>query len=398
MTHKRYLLWLLILCCITLLPAIALNWVLLSNEGDVKGMSFAASDWQQKTHGITYTPTMGHNFLFKTLRLNDRLHDIDTIVLGSSTGMPIDTDMVPKGWKLYNYTQSGSPLAASISQAEYLVRHAPWIKHYIIAIDWALDFPYQSSRIAPADLSRPMQNASLQHKPSVLATLHEAISYPRMDKLKKILVNIAKSPHPAKTFREYFLQLGSDEYTCPDGKSVGKDFGIYNRGSCNGFRYDGSATYNGYSHINNYNTLIISALASDSQYVHALQHTHGEIDAGQFAALTKLNQAIVKNGGVLMLYMPPLMPGLERAFLAHPPLSDDLKRTKLELAEWAGDKPVILADFGQSEKFGCTPDEFLDEHHADPTCYRKIFPAFWQTETARKALARIAAIESKAHR
>jgi len=393
--HKRYLLWLLILCCLTLLPAIALNWVLLDNEGNVEGMSFAASDWQQKTHGITYTPTMGHNFLFKTLRLNDRLHDIDTIILGSSTGMPIDTEMMPKGWKLYNYTQSGSPLSSSIAQAEYLVSHDPQIKHYIIALDWALGFPYQSVNIGMANLSRPMQDSSLQHKPSMLAMLREAISYPRMDELWKVLVYVAKSPHPEKTFREYFLQLGSDEYTCPDGKSVGKDFGIYNRGTCNGFRYDGSATYNGYSHVNNLNTLIISALASSSQYAHALQHTHGELDIGLFDHLAKLDRKITRNSGMLILYMPPLVPGLERAFLAHPPLSDDLQRTKRELAAWASDKPVILADFGQSEKFGCTSNEFLDEHHADPNCYRKILPAFWQTDAARKELARIAAIEEK---
>jgi hypothetical protein len=199
-----------------------------------------------------------------------------------------------------------------------------------------------------------------------------------MEKLWDILGRIAGSPYPRKTFREYFLQLGSDEYTCPDGRSLGKDFGIYNRGSCNGFRADGSATYSDYNRVDNVNRLIISALNLGSKYARALQHTQGAIDPGQFARLAALDRAIAANGGTLMLYMPPLVPGLEKALLNHPQLAAPLLRTKQELAAWAGDKSLVLADFGQSEKFGCVPAEFLDEHHADGSCYRKIFSVFWQ--------------------
>lgn len=380
MMHKRYLLWLLFFCCVTLLPAIALNWVLLRNEGDIKAMSFAASDWQQRTSGITFTPTLGSNGLFKTLRLNDRLHETDTVIFGSSTGMPIDGTMMPPGWRLYNFTQSGSPLSASIAQAEYLANHAPQIKHYIIALDWALDFVYQPAVIAPVDLSPPKrdQAAPKSERPALLETLKEAASYPRMAKLWRVLRNVAKSPQPRKSFREYFLQLGSDEYLCPDGQSKGMDFGIHNRGSCNGFRYDGSATYSDYNRIDDANRLIISALTSSSKYAKALQHTRGAIDPGLFRRLAALNRTIAAKGGTLILYMPPLMPGLEAAFLKHPQFSAYLLRTKQELDAWAADNGGIVLDFGQSEKFGCTSAEFLDEHHADPACYRKIFRDFWQ--------------------
>jgi len=380
MMPKRYLLWLLLFCCLTLLPAIALNLVLLRNEGDIQAISFAASDWQQQSHGVTFTPTMGNNSLFKTLRLNDRLPEIDTVVFGSSTGMPISTTMLPQGWKLYNLTLSGSPLSASIAQAEYLVKHAPQIKHYIIALDWSLGFVYQSGAIGSADLRPPQRNqtASERDKRTLIDTLKEAMSYPRMEKLWKILRDVAKSPQPRKTFREYFRQLGSDEYLCPDGKSKGMDFGIYNRGTCNGFRYDGSATYSDYNRIDNANHLIIGALAYGSKYAHALQHTQGAIDRGHFTRLATLNQAIAANGGKLILYMPPLMPGLEEALLKHPQFSTYLLRTKRELNSWAKENDAVVLDFGQSSKFGCTSGEFLDEHHADPACYNKIFRIFWQ--------------------
>ncbi|MBI1175176.1 MAG: hypothetical protein GC139_07920 [Sideroxydans sp.] len=380
MMHKRYLLWLLLLCCLTLLPAIVLNWILLTNEGSVVSMSFAASNWQQRTHGITYTPTMGSNTLFKTLRLNDRLPDINTVILGSSTGMPVDSAMMPHEWRLYNFTQSGSSLGASIAQAEYLVSHVPQIKHYIIAIDWALDFPYQTDPILPVDLARPTESlmAAQEPHPSFLSMLRETMSYPRMTKLRQALTAIAKSPYPLKTFHEYFLQLGSDEYACPDGQSVGKDFGIYNRGACNGFRYDGSATFSDYPRVDDVNRLIIDALVLDSKYAHALLHTRGALNPERFDRLTALDQAITRNGGTLMLYMPPLVPGLERALLEQPQLSAALQRTKREFLAWAKNTPVMTADFGQSEKFGCVPGEFLDEHHATQSCYRKIFTVFWK--------------------
>jgi hypothetical protein len=382
MSSKRYLVWLLILCCLTLLPAIALNLLLLKHEGDIQSMSFAASDWQQQTHGITYTPSLGANVLFKTLRLNDRLAETDTVIFGSSTGMPIDSTMLPQGWHLYNFTQRASPLSASIAQAEYLVVHEPQIKHYIIALDWTLGFVYQAATITPVDLSRPQRDSAISAKntPTRVATLQEAFSYPRMEKLWDILVQIAKSAYPQKTFREYFLQLGSDEYICPDGKTLGKDFGVYHRGSCNGFRYDGSATYSDYSRVDNVNRLIISSLNMGSMYARALQQTQGAIDPGQFARLAALDQAIARNGGTLMLYIPPLVPGLENAFLSHPRFSAPLLRTKRELTAWARGKSVVIADFGQSEKFGCSPSEFLDEHHAVGSCYQKIFSVFWQND------------------
>lgn len=380
MRHKRYLLWMLLMCGMTLLPAIVLNWILIRNEGDIRAMSFAASDWQQRTHGITFTPALGSNGLFKTLRLNDRLQETDTVIFGSSTGMPIDGTMMPGSWHLYNFTQSGSPLAASIAQAEYLMNHAPQVRHYIIALDWALDFVYQPAAIPSVDLSPPKRDAvaAKGDMPGFLATLNEAVSYPRMAKLWKVLRNVAKSPQPRKTFREYFLQLGSDEYLCPDGQSRGMDVGIHNRGSCDGFRYDGSATYSDYNRIDDANRLIISALASSSKYAKALQHTRGAIDPGQFRRLAALNRTITAKGGKLILYMPPLMPGLEAAFLKHPQFSAYLLRTKQELDAWAADNGGIVLDFGQSEKFGCTSAEFLDEHHADPACYRKVFRDFWQ--------------------
>ena len=378
--HKRYLLWLALLCCITMLPAIALNWVLLKNEGNVQAMSFAASDWQQQTQGITFTPTLGNNGFFKSLRLNDRLPEIDTVIFGASTAMTIDSSMLPQQWHLYNFTQSGSPLRDSIAQAEYLVKNAPQIKQYIIMLDWGIDYIYEPYPVPTADLSRADRNKVLSQKPkhSFLSILQESVSYPRMVKLWQVLSSVAHAPHPQNAFREYFRQIGSDEYTCPDGKSQGKDFGVYNRGACNGFRYDGSATFSDYTRVESASRTIVGALASSSMYSHALQHTKGVPDPMLFERLAELNTRLNAQGAKLILLMPPLIPGLEQAFMEHPQLSVYLKRTQQDLDLWAKQHQVILADFSRSERFGCTADEFLDAHHATKTCYQKIFADFWQ--------------------
>lgn len=383
MLFRRYLFWLTLLSCLTLLPAIILNLVLLKQE-NIQQMSFSASAWQEQTHGITFTPTLGHNGLFKTLRLNDRLSEIDTVILGASTAMTIDSTMMPSGWRLYNFTQSGSPLRISIAQADYLLEHAPQIKHYLIAMDWALDFIYDSTPISAVDLSKP-DSTKIQatSKLSALATLKEAVSYPRMSRLWQVLRNVMHSPNPGKAFHEYFLQLGSPQYTCPDGKSLGKDFGIYNRGSCNGFRYDGSATFSDYNRAGNTaRRLIVDAMTSHSKYAQALLHSQGTPNPVLLDRLAKLNDVLKSHGGQLILFMPPLIPGMEKAFLQNPELSPYLLHTKQVLHDWAQSNQIVLADFGQSEQFGCTSEEFLDPHHATQSCYQKIFSAFWQQNSA----------------
>lgn len=389
--HKRYLLWLVLLCCTTLLPAIALNWMLLNNEGDVPAMSFEASDWQQRTHGITFTPTLGNNGFFKTLRLNDRLSETDTVIFGASTAMTIDSSMLPPDWKLYNFTQSGSPLRDSIGQAEYLAEHAPQIRHHIIMLDWAIDFIYEPEPVVAKDLSPPDREKSLHAAPehSFIQTLQEAVSAPRMTKLWKILTDIAHAADSRKAFREYFLQVGSDEYTCPapDQAYKGKDFGVYNRGACNGFRYDGSATFSDYTRVDNGSRTIVAALASSSMYAHALQHTQGVPDKVLFDRLAALNARLKAQGSEMILLIPPLVPGMHHAFMEHPQLSVLLARTHQELNRWAAQQHVTLADFSESEDFGCSYDEFLDAHHAVKSCYQKIFKDFWQNSPSGKGVS-----------
>ncbi|MEQ1916264.1 MAG: hypothetical protein ABL856_06025, partial [Gallionella sp.] len=100
-THKRFLLLLALCFAVTLLPMFLLNLALVNATLGNTDKVALASAWQQQTKGVTYAPTLSDTHLFKTLRLDDRLPDIDTVVMGSSTALAITADMFP-GRKVYN--------------------------------------------------------------------------------------------------------------------------------------------------------------------------------------------------------------------------------------------------------------------------------------------------------
>jgi hypothetical protein len=39
---------------------------------------------------------------------------------------------------------------------------------------------------------------------------------------------------------------------------------------------------------------------------------------------------------------------------------------------------VAIIDAGRSERYGCEATDFVDEHHALPACYARVFARFWQ--------------------
>jgi hypothetical protein len=74
---------------------------------------------------------------------------------------------------------------------------------------------------------------------------------------------------------------------------------------------------------------------------------------------------------------------MERAFLDSAQTGRALRHTKEILNAWARDHDVTVIDAGQSERYGCVAEEFVDEHHALPQCYARVFARFWGDERAR---------------
>src|SRR5207253_1885922 len=97
------------------------------------------------------------------------------------------------------------------------------------------------------------------------------------------------------------------------------------------------------------------------------------------------NEYRKKQGGIILL-LPPLPPHYEKLLQSEPLTANYLKVTKAKLNEWAQKEKIIIIDAGQSENFGCKPNEFFDDHHAVSACYQKIFKQFWQDFAINKTM------------
>lgn len=380
-SHKRFLVWLTVCFAVTLLPIFVLNMLLLNNTlGNTRKIALA-SQWQHDTHGVTYAPTLSDTHLFKTLRLNDRLPEINTVVFGSSTALGITAEMFPTEMRVYNFAQTGHGLSSDIDEAEFLLKHQTQLKTFVIPLDWSIGFLYQDSPPAQVDLSPAANEASTdtpQNKISWLNRAADALSYPRVASLMDILNSSLHMPHPWPAFAGYFNNVGSDNYACPDG-TVAKDFDIVHRGTCTGFRYDGSATFGSSSRVNDAHTLIALATTNNSKYYQNLSQPKGVPNAALLQRLAHLADLANRQHVQLVLFLPPLLPGMEQEFMRHPVLAAYLETTKYILHTWAEAHHLFLFDAGASEQFSCGSDEFLDEHHAVASCYTKVFQALWKT-------------------
>ncbi|MCC6610805.1 MAG: hypothetical protein IT515_14165 [Burkholderiales bacterium] len=376
---KSYVALVLGLCLGILAPACALG-LALSTAAYRVDKNRLASEWQQATHGVTYAPPISLNRPFKTLRLLDRMSEADTIVFGSSTMMGVRQEAFPAGHTVYNFAQSGNPLRSMIGEARYIVgRWGERVKLLVIPLDWALGFVQQPDAPIPADLSAAsVASATAAIRPSWRAELIDALSLPRLKILAGVLRDIARAPDRRAAFRGYFVDAGGPEYRCADGTPA-RDFDFVYRGLCNGFRYDGSATFAAQKPLREGEVAatLAAAVAGGSQYAVALQTQGGEPNPALLAALADLAHRVDRHGGRVLFLVPPLLPGVEAHLAATPHSRALLSRTKHALEAWAARERLTLLDAGRSERFGCQGVEFIDPHHALPECHRKVFARFF---------------------
>jgi len=377
MTPRAYTAWVIGGCLALLAPVVALNLLLLANDHR-HDKNRLASRWQQESGGVTYAPPISNNRAFKTLRLADRLPQINTLVFGSSTAMSVTADALPSGLHAYNFAQSGNGLLSVIGEAKFVTTHfGERVRWLVIPLDWALGFVYQGGATPSADLS------AAQVEPPVAlplaARLQEALSLPRITTLGVVLREIAGAEDRIAAARRMFFEAAGAPYRCADG-AMARDFDLTFRGQCVGFRADGSATFADQKRVTaaSAQSVLAQAASASSQYARALAQKAGQPDAELLEQLAMLLRQAQARGIRVVFFLPPLVPGLDARLLASAHSGANLARTKAALEGWAQQHGIPLFDAGPSELHGCAATEFIDAHHALPVCYRKIMARLFE--------------------
>jgi hypothetical protein len=371
MTPRAYVIWVVGGCLVVLASMVTPNLLLIANDHRFDKNTLA-SQWQQESGGVTYAPPITLNRAFKVLRVHDQLAEVNLLVFGSSTAMGITADAFTADVRAYNFAQSGNSLLSVIGEAQYVVGH--WekqVRFLVIPLDWSLGFIYLPGAPPPTDLSAA--SISTAAPPPVVERLRDALSLPRLKNLATVLRDIFTASEPLAVARQLFTQPAGTPYRCPDGV-MARDYDIIYRGLCVGFRNDGSATFADQKRVTagTWQSVVAQAASASSQYAAALGVTAGKPHAEMLAHLAALLRQARAQGVRVVLYLPPLIPGLDARLGASKHSGEHLRTTKTVLAQWARQQQVLLFDAGPSEQHGCTATEFIDAHHALPGCYRKV--------------------------
>lgn len=392
MSGKRYLFVFIGLFFITIALILVLNLALGDRSLGSTQAAQAASAWQRATRGVTYAPPERNARPFKALRLADRLSEVNTLVLGSSTLMGIAQSMLPTDMRLYNLTVPGNSTAGIASEAQYIERHlSDQIRWILVGLDWSVGMVYLPGSVAEIDLSpAAVDRAYTSDAVPLRRRIEDALSWPRVANLGAIIAAALKSAEPLNHLRSAFFDLGGAQYRCADG-SLARDFDVINRGLCRGYRYDGSWTFANDRRLTPAlaKTLAMAAAAPSSKYTKHLCTNDGAPNPDYLKQLGETARRFADRGGRMVFLLPPLAPGLEQEMQKSPRWKACLERTKSELAAWATQNQVTIIDAGAAERFGCEPMEFSDEHHAYPECNARVLRRFFADVEAGRVRAGI---------
>jgi hypothetical protein len=378
---KRYLYVFIGLFLSVVAVVLALNLLLGKRGlGSVQAVR-EASQWQQATRGVTYSPPVTQTRAFKVLRLADRLPQINALVLGSSTLMGITQSMFPHDFHVYNLTMTGNSTAAIAGEAMFIETHlANGVRWVLAGLDWSVGMLYLDDAAATVDLSpAAVEHAYTDSLVPLLKQMQDALSWPRVANLGAIIAASFKSDAPLNSLRHVFFDIGGAEYRCADG-ALARDFDVINRGLCRGYRYDGSWTFANDRRLTQSSAkmLALAAAAPSSKYTKHLCANDGTPNPKILKSLGETSRRLATKNGRMVFLLPPLAPGLEQTLRKTQRWESCLARTKSDLDIWAKHYQVIVIDAGASERYGCLPMEFSDEHHAYPECYSRLMRRFFE--------------------
>ena len=382
---ERYLRTLLAVFLCSLLPIFAANLYInyVELRQDVSRINFEASLWQQKTRGLACVSHQGPYVFhqgqrpFKRLRLESELKKknptVNTVIFGSSTIKGIQESMLPKGQRLYNFSQSDNVYGALVSEIDLLSQYKE-ITCFIVAIDWSVGALLRRDLPSYDDIWGGQEIPPL---PSWDSLMRDALSLSRVNMLADTIKNCIFEKKTLLLRKKFNLE--KEEYLCKNGE-VAKDFASWCPGKCYGFASDGSQdlslSFPQLTSAKNRDLLHMGNI-STSCCITSLRSLNGKLPQNLFDRFSAVIKKIKARNADIFFILPPLLPGLEKKILTTPE-GKILRQLKAALHEFASENQVQILDAGQSENYGCHFSEFIDDHHPLPACYKKIMTHFYK--------------------
>jgi len=371
-----YLRYLCALCGTILIPTlvvVGVNYRIGAIGWANPEIAAAAMRWQHATHGIVNIAVpQEHNF--KLLSFSRRASEFDTVILGASTIQSLRAAaLAPR--RAYNYATSANETSAVVGEAEYFADRLPEGAWLVVSLDWALGYIYREVAPSPASSVAEMRFVPLA------AQLADTLTLARVIGFTNIIARWVQASAPGEAVARTLTSSIDGPYRCPD-EALGEDFAASDPNSCNGFRWDGSMTFlaqQPYSEAQ-YGVALALALQRNSEYVRSAVSHRGVPNPIYLQRLAQVAAKLRERGGRLVVVLPPLMPGLERALERGADTAPYVRQTKQVILGWAAANDITVIDAGASEAFGCEFKEFFDGHHNFGDCYEKIFAGVGQDQ------------------
>lgn len=312
-----------------------------------------AFKWQAENKGVVgITVNISSEYKQRMLEWRIAKKDADTIILGSSTMMGIQENMFKKH-TVFNGASNSNPLYYTMPVAKYHSKNSSSVKNIIMGFDWAIGLPYWKYK-------EIKHNPVIEKKTEIklIDKIKDAVSYQRA---KIVLSNIV----------DHMFADSITQYKCPTEDNIGTDqfFKTDQPKRCNGFRFDGSVVFPDQTRVSEKKWK--EYLGDDlKKYQKNYDTNLGTLDIRYLNDFKKINQDLKRKGGKLIIFIPPLIQNATATMeqVGKQKYSDKMNR----LVTFAKENNISIFDASKSEEYGCKYSDFLDAHHAFPSCYKKI--------------------------
>ena len=364
--YSSWLKKLFLLCLIIILPPTLINFFW-NYQNTCIDHDCQAACFQEKNKAIVIIPA-NVSLRFKHIRIQQKKDEINTLFLGSSSIMSINQKLFSDTHNIYNLASNGNNTHQILCELKYFSQNKK-IKNFIITLDIYIPNCFEGFINNKTEERFIFSSEPPLQRKSFYTLLIDSITLDKFKALTHEIKSIFNSQNKKKDFKKIFF-LNENKEKCPDG-STAYSFGKRDiPGVCPGFRDDGSATF-GFRgpKLANHEEISLSSVFLYESVISKYNITN--ISSNQnFSALAQIVQNIKTTGRTCIFLIPPLMPSLEKQLLKSSQHSK-IVRLKKELHDWAIENKITIIDAAAAEEYHCSNDEFLDEHHAFSSCYKR---------------------------